>query len=112
MDKKAKNRDGTKMLELNSWCTLPTSIGNFRMYDVGYEEVLLISMGDVFDLGDKPLLRIHSSCLASEVFGANDCDCSDQLNESMKLIATEGKGIVIHLQQEGRGQGLSKKSGL
>lgn len=109
MQKKTYKRDGKEMLELNNWCTLPTSIGNFRMYDIGNEEVRLISMGDVFDLGDKPLLRIHSSCLASEVFGANDCDCSDQLNESMKLIATEGKGIVIHLHQEGRGQGLSKK---
>ena len=84
-------------------------MGIFRMYDVGDEEVRLISMGDVNGLGERPLLRIHSSCLASEVFGAKDCDCADQLRESMKLIATEGEGIIIHLHQEGRGQGLSKK---
>ena len=97
------------MSELKNWCTLPTSMGNFRMYDTGNEDVRLISMGDVNTLGERPLLRIHSSCLASEVFGANDCDCADQLRESMKLIAIEGKGIIIHLHQEGRGQGLSKK---
>jgi GTP cyclohydrolase II len=97
------------MSELNNWCTLPTSMGNFRMYDTGNEDVRLISMGDVDALGEQPLLRIHSSCLASEVFGANDCDCADQLRESMKLIANEGEGIIIHLHQEGRGQGLSKK---
>ena len=97
------------MSELNKWCTLPTSMGNFRMYDTGNENIRLISMGDVDTLGELPLLRIHSSCLASEVFGAIDCDCADQLRESMKLIATEGEGIIIHLHQEGRGQGLSKK---
>tara|TARA_A100001037_G_C15075619_1_gene601577 strand:- start:308 stop:1279 length:972 start_codon:yes stop_codon:yes gene_type:complete len=79
------------------------------MYDTGDEDVRLISMGDVESLGEQPLLRIHSSCLASEVFGANDCDCADQLHESMKLIANEGRGIIIHQHQEGRGQGLSKK---
>lgn len=97
------------MPKLNNWCTLPTSMGNFRMYDTGDEGVRLISMGDVNALGELPLLRIHSSCLASEVFGANDCDCADQLRESMKLIAIEGEGVIIHLHQEGRGQGLSKK---
>jgi GTP cyclohydrolase II len=79
------------------------------MYDTGDEDVRLISRGDVNNLGKHPLLRIHSSCLASEVFGAIDCDCADQLRESMKLIAIEGEGIIIHLHQEGRGQGLSKK---
>ena len=97
------------MSKLNNWCTLPTSMGDFRMYDAGNEEVRVISMGDVNSLGKLPLLRIHSSCLASEVFGANDCDCADQLRESMKLMAIEGEGIIIHLHQEGRGQGLSKK---
>ena len=98
-----------RMFELDNWCTLPTSMGNFRMYDSGDEGVRIITMGDIKSLGTQPLLRIHSSCLASEVFGANDCDCADQLRESMKLIATEGEGMIVHLHQEGRGQGLSKK---
>ena len=84
-------------------------MGIFRMYDAGDENVRVITMGDIDHQGENPLLRIHSSCLASEVFGAQDCDCADQLRESMKFIATEGNGIIIHLHQEGRGQGLSEK---
>lgn len=94
---------------LENWCTLPTPMGEFRMYDTNSEEVRIVCYGDLADLGNEPLLRIHSSCLASEVFGALDCDCADQLREAMKLIATEGSGMIVHLHQEGRGQGLSRK---
>ena len=94
---------------LESWCALPTLMGEFRMYDVGDENVRVVCLGDLGDQGQEPLLRVHSSCLASEVFGAVDCDCADQLREAMKLIATEGRGLIVHLHQEGRGQGLSKK---
>jgi len=66
-------------------------------------------MGDINSQGEQPLLRVHSSCRASEVFGALDCDCADQLMETMKRIASEGKGIIIYQQQEGRGHGLSIK---
>lgn len=93
----------------DNWCALPTLIGEFRMYDTGDEGVRVICMGDLHHQGDEPLLRIHSSCLASEVFGAVDCDCADQLSEAMKLIALEGCGLIVHLHQEGRGQGLSQK---
>jgi GTP cyclohydrolase II len=93
----------------DSWCALPTPMGEFRMYDSGDDHVRIICLGDLQDQGAEPLLRLHSSCLASEVFGAVDCDCADQLREAMKLIATEGHGLIVHLQQEGRGQGLSKK---
>ncbi len=93
----------------DNWCELPTKEGNFRMYDAGDELVRVVSRGPLEDLGPSPLVRLHSSCLASEVFGAVDCDCADQLRESMKLMATEGQGLIIHLHQEGRGQGLAKK---
>lgn len=102
-------RSPVKNCRYSNWCTLPTSMGHFRMYDMGDEGVRVVCMGDIHDQGDAPLLRIHSSCLASEVFGALDCDCADQLREAMKRIAMEGRGMVIHLQQEGRGQGLSHK---
>ncbi|MBX3408169.1 MAG: GTP cyclohydrolase II RibA [Phycisphaeraceae bacterium] len=94
---------------LGSWCDLPTPMGEFRMYDSGDEHVRVVCLGEIEDQGAEPLLRVHSSCLASEVFGAVDCDCADQLREAMKLIATEGRGLVVHLHQEGRGQGLSQK---
>lgn len=92
-----------------TWCILPTPLGNFRMYDSGDEQVRVICLGELEAQGPDPLVRIHSSCLASEVFGAVDCDCADQLREAMKLIATEGRGLLIHLHQEGRGQGLARK---
>lgn len=94
---------------LDNWCALPTPMGDFRMYDSGDEAIRVICLGDLREQGTEPLLRMHSSCLASEVFGAVDCDCADQLREAMKLIATEGRGLIVHLHQEGRGQGLSQK---
>lgn len=97
------------LLTLESWCALPTPMGAFRMYDSGDEHVRVVCLGGLEDLGPEPLLRVHSSCLASEVFGAVDCDCADQLREAMKLIAMEGRGLIVHLHQEGRGQGLSQK---
>lgn len=94
---------------LNNWCTLPTPMGDFRIYDTGDEALRVICLGNLREQGSQPLLRLHSSCLASEVFGAMDCDCADQLRESMKRIAQEGRGLIIHLHQEGRGHGLSAK---
>ena len=92
-----------------NYCILPTEFGNFRMYDTKDEEICLLSYSPLENLGEKPLLRIHSSCIASEVFGAKDCDCADQLHEAMKIIASEGRGLIIHIHQEGRGHGLSRK---
>ncbi len=97
------------MNTLFNWCPLPTPEGEFRMYDTGDESVRIVSFGDLYDQGAQPLLRMHSSCVASEVFGAIDCDCADQLRESMKRIARERRGLIVHLHQEGRGQGLSNK---
>jgi GTP cyclohydrolase II len=101
--------DGFIVKELNHWCDLPTPMGTFRMYDSGTDCLRIISFGDINVLKNETLLRIHSSCIASEVFGAKDCDCADQLREAMKLIAHEQGGLIVHLNQEGRGQGLSKK---
>lgn len=95
--------------EFSEWCLLPTPLGEFRMYDTGDEHVRVVCLGDLREQGAQPLVRIHSSCLASEVFAARDCDCADQLRESMKLIAAAGSGIIVHLHQEGRGHGLSLK---
>ena len=92
-----------------TWCALETSIGEFRMYDMEDELVRVVCMGDITEQGDAPLLRMHSSCIASESFHALDCDCSDQLYQAMKLIKVAGKGLILHLHQEGRGHGLSKK---
>jgi len=96
-------------MAFNNYCELPTPYGIFRMYDTENEMLRLVTFGDINEIESKPILRMHSSCLASEVFEARDCDCADQLRESMKLMAQKGSGIIFHLHQEGRGQGLSKK---
>lgn len=96
-------------LQIDNWCTLPTPMGKFRMYDSLDEHYSVICMGDISAQGEWPLFRVHSSCRASEVFGALDCDCADQLTETMKKIASEGRGIIVYQQQEGRGHGLSVK---
>ncbi|MGQ0628458.1 MAG: NADAR domain-containing protein [Phycisphaerales bacterium] len=94
---------------LSNWCELPTSLGVFRMYWSGNDLLRIVCFGDLRAQGPTPLLRIHSSCLASEIFGAHDCDCADQLRESLQLIANERRGILCHMLQEGRGHGLSAK---
>jgi 3,4-dihydroxy 2-butanone 4-phosphate synthase/GTP cyclohydrolase II len=56
-----------------------------------------------------PLVRVHSSCLTGDVFGSFRCDCGDQLKKSLRLIAEEGNGVLLYLNQEGRGIGLVNK---
>jgi GTP cyclohydrolase II len=71
------------------------------------ETALVMIMGDV--TRGAPLLRIHSQCVTSEVFGSLRCDCSDQLEVAMRAIAAEGCGVLIYEHQEGRGIGLMAK---
>ena len=59
---------------------------------------------------DEPVLaRVHSECLTGDVFGSLRCDCGRQLDESMQIIAKEGKGVILYMNQEGRGIGLVEK---
>ncbi len=58
---------------------------------------------------DEVLVRVHSSCLTGDVFHSSRCDCGDQLERAFELIATEGKGVILYLLQEGRGIGLINK---
>ncbi len=91
---------------------LPTKYGNFEIY--GYENVLngdhhvALVMGDVTD-GKPVLCRVHSECLTGDVFGSSRCDCGEQLQQAMKQIAEEGRGVLLYLRQEGRGIGLINK---
>lgn len=93
-------------------CDMPTVFGKFRMRSYTYksqiqrlEPIVLIS-GDISS--DNVIVRVHDQCFTGEIFGSNRCDCREQLHESMRLIKREG-GIVIYLQQEGRGIGVSNK---
>ena len=59
---------------------------------------------------DEPILvRVHSSCLTGDIFGSRRCECGDQLRKSLQMIENEGKGVLVYLNQEGRGIGLMAK---
>ena len=62
-------------------------------------------MGD----GENVLTRVHSSCVTGDIFHSARCDCGEQLHEAMKLVADEGRGVILYLYQEGRGIGLANK---
>lgn len=91
---------------------LPTAYGDFRMVafqqiSTGQEHVALIK-GEWKD--DEPLLvRVHSSCMTGDIFGSMRCECGDQLHKALRLIEKEGKGVLVYLNQEGRGIGLMAK---
>ena len=91
---------------------LPTEHGEFQL---GYysnslddKEHLTLHMGDIAN-GENVLVRVHSECLTGDIFGSRRCDCGEQLDHSLQLIAEEGRGLLIYLRQEGRGIGLLQK---
>jgi GTP cyclohydrolase II len=93
----------------------PTRWGQFRIYGFRLEpvqngkpeEAVALVMGDVHSA--PPLVRVHSQCLTGDVFGSLRCDCRQQLEMALAMIAGEGAGILIYEQQEGRGIGLMPK---
>lgn len=91
---------------------LPTKYGNFKIIPFkqlssGIEHVALIK-GDIN--GDEPILvRVHSSCMTGDIFGSLRCECGDQLHQAMSRIEKEGRGVIVYMQQEGRGIGLMNK---
>jgi len=86
--------------------TLKTKFGDFLevLYYDGQKESIAIVMGEVKD-GEGILCRLHSSCLAGHVFNSIECDCREQMEMAQWLIEQEGKGVVIWLDQEGKGNG-------
>ena len=91
---------------------LPTDFGEFRIIgyrnDVDRAEHVALVMGEVAGQPDV-LVRMHSKCLTGDVFGSQRCDCGVQLARAMELIAANGRGVVVYLDQEGRGIGLLNK---
>ena len=91
---------------------LPTELGEWRIIgyrnDVDSHEHVALVFGDVRD-GENVLVRMHSKCLTGDVFGSLRCDCGWQLQAAMEMIAAEGRGVVVYLDQEGRGIGLLNK---
>lgn len=101
-----------KIMERVVDANFPTKYGQFRIY--GYinklngEHHVAMAMGDVSD-GEPVLVRVHSECLTGDALGSSKCDCGDQYDTAMRMIADEGRGIMVYLRQEGRGIGLINK---
>jgi 3,4-dihydroxy 2-butanone 4-phosphate synthase/GTP cyclohydrolase II len=91
---------------------VPTDYGEFRVIgyqnDVDLAEHVALVYGEVAGQPDV-LVRMHSKCLTGDVFGSQRCDCGFQLHRAMELIAQEGRGAIVYLDQEGRGIGLLNK---
>ncbi len=91
---------------------LPTKHGEFMIHGfkntITGEEHVALTMGDVAD-GKPVLCRVHSECMTGDVFGSCRCDCGEQLDRAMDMIAEEGRGVLVYLRQEGRGIGLLNK---
>ena len=101
-----------KLIQRVADATLPTEQGLFHVH--AYESVIdgethvALVRGDIGD-GRDVLVRVHSRCLTGDVFHSARCDCGRQLGLAMRRIATEGRGVLLYLNQEGRGIGLSNK---
>ena len=91
---------------------MPTRYGEFTIYGYinklnGEHHVALVK-GDISD-GEPVLCRVHSECLTGDALGSARCDCGQQYDAAMKMIAKEGRGVLVYLRQEGRGIGLINK---
>lgn len=107
-------RVNEKLVSRTATASLPTKFGEFQIavFSVQYEtqEPVAIFMGDFDDQKPQaPLVRMHSSCFTGDLIESLRCDCGDQLQEALKMIAAEGRGALVYLPQEGRGIGLAQK---
>lgn len=100
------------IVEKGEMVDMPTEHGHFKLIPFrqksnGLEHVALVK-GEWND-DEAVLVRVHSSCATGDIFGSYRCDCGPQLHKAMELIEKEGKGVVVYLNQEGRGIGLMNK---
>lgn len=106
-------RVSEKLVSQEARASLPTRYGDFEivMYQVKYEhqEPIALVCGDLSQASKPPLVRMHSSCFTGDLLSSLRCDCGDQLNMALQMIADEGCGVLVYLPQEGRGIGLTAK---
>lgn len=100
------------IIEVGDEVDMPTQYGHFhlipfRQQSNGLEHMALVK--GKWERDEPVLVRVHSSCATGDILGSLRCDCGEQLHKSMQLIEKEGKGVVIYMQQEGRGIGLMNK---
>ena len=91
---------------------MPTVAGDFKCIvyenDIDHVDHMALVMGEI-DSTKPVLVRVHSECLTGDAFGSLRCDCGEQLQSALKMIASEGSGVLLYMRQEGRGIGLKNK---
>jgi len=100
------------LVEMGPKVQLPTSYGDFQLIPFtqianGLEHLALIK--GTWEEKESILVRVHSSCMTGDIFGSMRCECGDQLHKAMEAIEKEGKGVLVYMNQEGRGIGLMNK---
>ena len=100
------------LIERGETVFLPTQNGDFmltpfRDLTTGLEHIAL-TKGE-WEANEPILCRVHSSCMTGDIFGSRRCECGEQLNKAMQMIEKEGRGIIVYMNQEGRGIGLMNK---
>ena len=100
------------LVERGETVSLPTAYGEFmltpfRQLNNGLEHIVLVK-GEWQD-DEAILCRVHSSCMTGDIFGSKRCECGEQLHKAMQMVEKEGKGIIVYMNQEGRGIGLMNK---
>ncbi|MDV6028510.1 MAG: GTP cyclohydrolase II [Phycisphaera sp. RhM] len=112
----AHRRVSEKLVNRAAQATLPTKYGEFQIivYSVDFEdqEPIALTLGELSQQGEgqrPPLVRMHSSCFTGDLIASLRCDCGDQLEMALEMIAAEGRGALVYLPQEGRGIGLAQK---
>ena len=100
------------LIERGERVKMPTEYGNFELIPYkqlsnGLEHSALIK--GTWEKDEPVLVRVHSSCVTGDIFGSQRCDCGDQLHEAMRMVEKEGKGLVLYMDQEGRGIGYFNK---
>ena len=104
-------RRSEKLIERVTETILPTNLGNYKLIlykDLTNDKIHVALVTGELDTGSA-LVRVHSECLTGDVFGSLRCDCGRQLNKAMQIIEKEKKGIILYMNQEGRGIGLVDK---
>ncbi|MCZ8021525.1 MAG: bifunctional 3,4-dihydroxy-2-butanone-4-phosphate synthase/GTP cyclohydrolase II [Cyclobacteriaceae bacterium] len=91
---------------------MPTSHGNFQLVaykQVNTQDIHMALVRGTWDKDEPVLVRVHSSCMTGDIFGSCRCDCGPQLQRAMEMVDKAGKGVVLYMNQEGRGIGLLNK---
>lgn len=91
---------------------LPTEMGNFKLHafrQITNDQTHLALVKGKWEKDEPILVRVHSSCITGDIFGSCRCDCGPQLEAAMQMVEKEGKGVIVYMNQEGRGIGLFNK---